>query len=133
MPDHPISHRPLFVLPALFALLLLAACAAGLDGPQRARLAGHELSMQYLQLHQRYLDLMQQLPEEGRQKLSRHVAPLLNSCKRSLATFNEAAVRWSRQGAQTPPPAGMEAELQEIGRLAARAAQLLQEVEHERH
>lgn len=114
-----------WLLASLLALVLLAGCAASVSGPQRARLVGQELSLQYMELHQRYNQLMASLPQERQAWLREHAAPVLNRLKQGVIAWNRAAMDWSEQG---QPGQDMDALLDHIELLAFTAAELLQEV-----
>lgn len=114
-----------YLLAGLMAALLLAGCAAGVSGPQRARLLGHEMGLQYMELHQRYNQLIASLPETQKAWLREHAAPAMDRLKQGIVAWNQAAIEWSQSG---EPGRDMDALLDEIERMATTAAQLLQEV-----
>lgn len=133
MHDRTHLRRRLPVICILALLLFSTGCAASLSGQERMRLAGHELSQQYLQLHHQYSELMQHLPENARMQLRSRAAPVLNRLKHSLVAFNQSVLAWSAREPDSDPPRNLEEVLIKTSRLAGMAAQLLQEAAHDRH
>lgn len=127
-----IRHtRPLILPPLLLCLALLSmlsACAANLTGPERARIAGHELSVQYAALHRQYAEAHAALPEKQQDWLRTKAAPRLDSLKRMIIIYNDAAIAWSR-GAE--PEIDMKALLGDITTLLADTGSLILEATHD--
>lgn len=118
----------LLLVTCIIAAGYTAGCAAGTSGPERARLAGHELTRQYLQLHRQYAAVHDALPATAQDWLKENVAPRLNTLKGLVITYNDLAIAWSR-GAH--PERDMDALFADIQTLATDVAGLLVEANNE--
>jgi hypothetical protein len=116
------AAKPLLVL-ALCVPLSLQACAlADLSPQDRALAVGEELRINYVGLYAEYGELHEALPPEGVAFLHANVAPAMDTAKRAIVAYRDAAQVYARTDTE---PEGYDALLRDARRAFSSCAALI--------